>query len=156
MKFLPGFCALLFSIILIGSCGRNSDRDDGDWFSVQFISLCEDHPGVTDFDKLEKYGTRHPYDTTRVIKGDSLIISFDFMDDCCLTFSGQAQKKQDTLVLKYGWDKWYTESCGCICEYRLIYRIYRNDKIWRITKILHDEKNIFKAWNKKVKQSPKN
>ena len=143
MRKLLGFCALPFFVMSIVSCSHKS-TENRDWFKVQFKSLCKGHEGFYDSAKLAKFGAR-PYDTVRTVKGDSLIVSFDFIDDCCLTFSGVAQANQDTVILKYAWDKWYTEACACWCEYRLTYRIFRGGRNWRIVKILHDEKSIFKT-----------
>jgi len=73
------------------------------------------------------------------VKGDSVIVSFDFVSDCCLTFSGRPQVKQDTLIIEYGLDRVYDEACGCWCDYNLTFRMMKNGKSWRELKMVYTD-----------------
>ena len=121
----------------------DTSRFTSEHFSVQF-QTCQTH----DTPKIWTYGTFNPYDTLSEERGDSLIISFGFVADCCLTFSGRAEDEGDTLVLKYGLDRGYAESCGCWCEYHLTYRINKAGRDWKGFKMVYKEDEIFDAGRK--------
>jgi len=152
MRRLIGFSAFIL-LVSLSFAFKVHDSEDlrkvPKWFSVEFHSLCreQNREGVMT-DEMWSRGIHKPYDTVQTITSDSLIISFDFMDDCCLTFSGRAEIKNDTLLLNYGLDRVYTESCGCLCEYRLIYRINKKSKTWRALKIIHKKDEIFRVSEK--------
>lgn len=146
-------CVLLLIVLTgLASCGispkdnisHQSPAGDSSWYSVRFHALCDGKERrEVSFDKVVKYDTYIPYDTVRAFKMDSVIISFDFIADCCLTFSGRAEVLNDTLFLRYGLDGEYVESCGCFCDYRLSYRINKKNLTWSGMKIIHKEM-IFK------------
>jgi hypothetical protein len=108
---------------------------DSTGYSIQF-QACESD--LTP-DELWTYGQHYPYDTIQTVKGDSLLVSFDFVANCCLTFSGRPELSQDTLILKYGLDRVYTESCGCSCEYQLTYRMDTKGRDLTAIRIVYSE-----------------
>ena len=137
---------LLFIVLLMASCVsnvkdnivRNSPPGDSTWYSVKFRALCDStERGEVRFDKVARYDTYSAYDTVVTLKTDSVSVSFDFIADCCLTFSGRAQVLNDTLFLTYGMDREYTEACSCFCDYRLNYQIKKANLAWDEMKIVH-------------------
>lgn len=138
---------LALSIVAIAaSCSPNqkeklfqdSPTADSSWYSVKFRALCGNKQKTeVPFSKVAKYDTYNPYDTVVTTKTDSVLVSFDFIADCCLTFSGRAQVLRDTLILTYGLDKYYDEACSCYCDYRLSYRIHAKELSWSQIKIKH-------------------
>lgn len=104
----------------------------GDWFTAKCELLCDEEQGkFLDREKLLKHGDREPYDFKEVNKQDSVIISFDFIADCCMDFMGGAQIRNDTLILEYRppHDS-LVFGCDCSCDYRMIYRIDKKNKRW--------------------------
>jgi hypothetical protein len=109
------------------------------WFVAEFYPLCDDTQEIfLDLDKLKKYGKFNPYDMVQIIDHDSVTISFDFITDCCLEFSGSAELHQDTLFLKYGFQSDSLMPCDCYCDYRMIYKIAKRDKDWMGIKIVKE------------------
>ena len=137
------FITTLLILTALLSCGQKESVDDSakvdKWFVARFFPLCDDSRGIfLDLKKLTKYGKYNPYDTVEVIKKDSVTISFDFITDCCLTFSGDADLRQDTLFLKYGFSSDTMNPCDCYCDYRMTYILDKKDKYWKAIKILNE------------------
>ncbi len=116
---------------------RNSD-EAGPWFKARCQSLCDEEKGI--FLSKEKIKKHHynPYDTVQTSSKDSVKVSFDFIADCCMDFSGKVYIKLDTLTLEYGIANDSVSRCDCLCDYRMIYQISRN-KHWSKIKISHRE-----------------
>ena len=113
----------------------NADR----WFVTKFYSLCDDSRGIfLNLEKLNKHGKYNPYDTVQVVNKDSVTISFDFIADCCLTFSGDVKLRKDTLLLKYRFSSDTLVSCDCYCDYRMTYKLDKRQRHWKAIEILHE------------------
>lgn len=148
------FVLILASLLAVTNCNKigaretltpDNSRMDSSWFSVQ-LRTCDKQNKLGAPDELWRYGTYFPYDTLPIIRNDSLVISFKFVADCCLTFSGRAEAIQDTLFLKYGLDRTYNQSCGCWCEYALTYRMDKGGRKWSAVKIVYKKDDIFKSF----------
>jgi len=107
-----------------------SKRDDS-WYKVQFQPLCDEEKGIfLSKEKIIRYHSYNPYDTTQIDSKDSLIFAFNFISDCSLTFSGRAELKGDTLTLKYGFSPLDSAAgSDCFCEYRMKYRLSKK-RMW--------------------------
>jgi hypothetical protein len=99
------------------------------WYNVSCIPLCDDSKGIfLDLKELTKHGRYKPYNTTQTINKDSAIVSFDFIDDCCMEFSGDITVTNDTLMLYF----FQTNiiCCDCYCDYRISYHINKTGQQW--------------------------
>jgi len=115
-----------------------SRKSEQTWFTAKCLPLCDEEKGkMVSKEKVSKHHTYNPYDTTQVLSNDSVKISFDFIANCCLNFSGNAYVRKDTLILEYARDS--SALCDCLCDYRMIYQISRA-KHWAKTKINHLER----------------
>lgn len=114
-------------------------------FNAKCIHLCDDEKGLfLDQRKFMKYGYWNPYDTVQTSKGDTTMIAFDFIADCCLDFSGHAVVFKDTLVLSYGLADTLA-GCDCSCDYRMVYSLNNRAENWSAVKIDNrDGKNPWK------------
>lgn len=127
--------------ILVGviSCKqKKSVADSGKvdkWFVAKFYPLCNDSVSL-DIKEIIKHGNHIPYDTVELVVKDSVTISFDFITDCCLTFSGDVDLNQDTLFLKYSQTS--SAPCDCYCSYRMTYQLDKKDRHWKAIKILNE------------------
>ena len=120
----------------------NNDWRKEEWYSVKYESLCDDRKGIfVDAKKVEKYGNYHPYDTAQKIINDSVLISFDFISDCCLEYSGEVIIRNDTLFLGYGLASDTLSPCDCYCDYRMNYKIKATDRFWSKIAIIHGRVN---------------
>ncbi|MDQ3112189.1 MAG: hypothetical protein M3R17_20075 [Bacteroidota bacterium] len=108
------------------------------WFTTTCHTLCDESKGILlDMNKYKQHGKYHPYNLTEFITKDSAIISFDFITDCCMTFAGAAEIKNDVLNLHYGPDNDSMRICDCYCDYRMTYRIDKKGREWKTKKITH-------------------
>lgn len=104
------------------------------WYDVRFKSLCDDSKGIfLDFKKVSKYGKHNPFDTIQQKFKDSTVVSFTFISDCCLEYSGEVIIRNDTLFLGYGHTTDIIQPCDCYCDYKMTYRISTKDKHWKKT-----------------------
>jgi hypothetical protein len=122
--------------LIINNTRPDSDssinRKKENWYSASYQSLCDDTKGLfLDLKKFRKYGKHNPYDTTQNILKDSTLISFDFISDCCLKYSGEALFRNDTLYLGYGLATEEARPCDCYCDYRMTYKILNRDRHWK-------------------------
>ncbi len=117
-----------------------SRRDETPRFTVSFKELCKDDHGMfMDLKKYKRYGKHCPYAIDEKTNDDSLQISFDFIDDCCLRYAGAIQLSNDTLWLYYYKANDSSDPCDCYCDYRMIYRTSVVTKNWKALKIIHGE-----------------
>jgi hypothetical protein len=133
----------LIFLVGLSSCRQKELVEDSvkvdTWFITKSYSLCDDSKGIfSDLNKLTKYGRLNPYDTVQMVNGDSIIISFDFITDCCRDFSGDVDLRGDTLLLKYSPSINDTTICDCFCDYRMIYRLDKRHRQWKSIKILNE------------------
>ena len=81
---------------------------------------------------IKKYGIRKWFNNRKQIINDSIIIKFDFIDDCCLEYIGHLTPKQDTVKLSY--ENISTMPCDCYCKYSYIFalskKVYEKDSIY--------------------------
>jgi hypothetical protein len=105
------------------------------WFIAKFYPLCNDSVSL-DIKEMIKHGKLIPYDIVELVSKDSVTISFDFITECCLTFSGYIDLNQDTLFLKYIQRNFVP--CDCYCSYRMIYQLDKRDRHWKAIKILNE------------------
>jgi hypothetical protein len=84
---------------------------------------CDDSQPETLFnpDDLKKYGRRKLYKISKSVVNDSLIIRFSFIDDCCLEYIGDVDKKGDTLKLAFKNIRYLP--CDCYCDYNYQYSL---------------------------------
>lgn len=107
-------------------------------YSASCENLCDDEHGILlDMDTMSKYGRYNPYHISDISSGDSTIIQFDFITDCCATFTGEVGLEKDTLYLGYYYDRDTMSLCDCYCDYRMTYRINKSDLKWSALKIVH-------------------
>lgn len=125
-------------MILFSSCVSQIEEDD--WYEVYFESLCDkDNESFTIQEDIEKYERNEPFDFS---KSDSLrfkYLSFKFIAECCLKFSGSANFYHDTLQLDY----WNTEEnypCECICDYKMTYKIDQKRGQWNHLRVKFTQK----------------
>jgi hypothetical protein len=112
-------------------------NEEGLWFVAKCQALCDEEKGkFLSREKIKKHHTYNPYDTTQTISKDSIKVSFDFITNCCMDFSGKANIRFDTLTLEYGIAHDSVPRCDCLCDYRMIYQISRS-KHWSKIKISH-------------------
>lgn len=108
------------------------------WYNVRYQSLCDDSKGIfVDLKKVKKYGNYNPYDTIQKVFKDSTIISFDFISDCCIEYSGEVINRNDSLFLGYGLATDTVSPCDCYCDYRMTYYINTKDRHWNKIIIKH-------------------
>ena len=101
------------------------------WYKVSYEQLCDEMKGVfLDYKKVTKLGLHKPYDTLQVNYKDSTIISFEFISDCCMQFSGEVIHRNDTLFLGYGNASDTANPCDCYCDYKMRYKIDTVGKHW--------------------------
>ena len=116
-------------IIAFLSC--NNEGKTNNWYKVEFKSLCnENDPPVASYEVESKHNRDTPYDLEISDSSEFKLISFKFLAECCLEFSGTANIKHDTLKLKY-WDTKETAPCECICDYQLTYKLTRYRDRWK-------------------------
>jgi hypothetical protein len=89
---------------------------------------------------IKRYGIRKWFNNSKQIINDSIIIKFDFIDDCCLEHIGHLTLAQDTVKLSY--ENISTTACDCYCKYSYIFALSK--KIY--------EKNSIQLNNKKYQQ----
>ncbi len=89
---------------------------------------------------IKKYGIRKWFNNRKQIINDSIMIKFDFIDDCCLEYIGHLTPKQDTVKLFY--ENISTMPCDCYCKYSYIFALSK--KVY--------EKNSIYLNNKKYQQ----
>jgi hypothetical protein len=105
-------------------------------YSVVGLPLCDDSKGkFLDDAKLEKYGYYTPYDVQKTEMADSLKVTFDFIANCCLNFTGDINSKGDTLSLTYFIKEGNGGACDCSCDYRMIYVVKKQTTAFRVIKI---------------------
>jgi hypothetical protein len=123
----------ILGFLTLASCQTKNDID----YVAKCELLCDDEKGkFLDIEKLKKYRKWRPYDTVQNVRKDSIFISFDFITDCCLDFSGSVEITQDTLKLLYGYPPADTLGpCDCYCDYRMIYKIKNDNLSWSTLKI---------------------
>jgi len=108
------------------------------WFTVAYQPLCDDRKGLLlDYKKFKKYGKHNPYDTIQKIIKDTTIVTFDFISDCCIEYSGEALIRDDVLYLAYG-PATPPRPCDCYCNYRMIYKIHTRNIHWKKVVIQKD------------------
>lgn len=101
------------------------------WYKVSYEQLCDEMKGVfLDYKKVTKLGLHKPYDTLQVNYKDSTIISFEFISDCCMQFSGEVIHRNDTIFLGYGNASDTANPCDCYCDYKMRYKIDTIGKHW--------------------------
>ncbi len=86
---------------------------------------------------MSKYGKYNPYHISEITHDDTTVIHFDFITDCCATFSGEVGLERDTLYLGYYFDRDTMRLCDCYCDYRMTYRVNKADLKWSAMKIVH-------------------
>ena len=127
----------IFGFLTLAACKNKTDIE----YVAKCELLCDEEKGkFLDFEKLKKYKKWYPYDTVQNVSKDSIFISFDFITDCCLDFSGSVDIRHDTLKLFYGYPPSDTLGpCDCYCDYRMIYRIKNSNLSWSILKISNSD-----------------
>ena len=91
-------------------------------YRVEGLPLCDDSKGkFLDNGKLDKYGYYTPYAYQHTEGADSLRVAFEFITNCCLNFTGDIDRKGDTLVLTYFLKEGSGSACDCSCDYRMTY-----------------------------------
>lgn len=125
----------ILTFIALLSCQHKKDIQ----YSVRSELLCAPEQGkFLDERKFEQYGLWHPYDTVRQVNGDSVTISFDFITECCMDFTGSVDLSHDTLKLLYHSSN-DSLGCDCYCDYRMIYKIKNKNLSWSSLKILYND-----------------
>lgn len=107
-------------------------------YAVSSYNLCDDEHGILlNMDTMSEYGKYNPYHISEYSSGDSTVIQFDFITDCCATFTGEVGLEKDTLYLGYYYDRDTMRLCDCYCDYRMTYRINKADLMWSTLEIVH-------------------
>lgn len=117
--------------------------DDHSWYTFEGRELCDESKGIHVSEEMLAYrGKDVLYDTVQTVIGDSVIISFNFISDCCLEFIGEAELTGDTLKIGFGGSGGVTRICDCYCEYRMTYRIDKRDRRWSVIKIVRGKLHL--------------
>ncbi len=107
-------------------------------YTVSCYNLCDNGHGILlNMDTMSKYGKYNPYRFSNKTRDDSTVVQFDFITDCCATFTGEVALKKDTLYLSYYFDRDTMVLCDCYCDYRMTYRINKADLRWSAIEIVH-------------------
>ncbi len=117
--------------------------DDHSWYTFESSELCDESKGIHVSEEMLAYrGKDVLYDTVQTDVGDSVIISFNLISDCCLEFIGEAELTGDTLIVGFGGSGGVTRICDCYCEYRMTYRIDKRDRRWSAIKIVRGKLHL--------------
>ncbi len=107
------------------------------WCKEQVLQLCELPPHrVITHDDIKRNGMRKPYNYQKEENKDSLILSFEFIDDCCLKYTADTYQSQDSLFLGYYLPNDSNKVCDCWCDYRMTYRIKKDSVAWKTISIV--------------------
>lgn len=143
---LPG----LF-LVLGCACGPKAPAPDKNppvetlAFSVKTETLCDDEKGIfPDPEKLARYVNYVSYDTVQTVTGDSAVVSFEFIADCCLAFTGEATRLDDNLRLSYRVAENSPAACDCRCDYRMRFTLAKPEKMWQKVQIIGPRDRIHK------------
>lgn len=102
-------------------------------YTVEFKDLCADHPEILlSYEEIKKHGRRHPYNFKKQEKKDSLILSFELIDDCGRKYIGDAwQGSNGNLILGFFPPADSMRVADCSCNSRLTYRILKDSVEWK-------------------------
>lgn len=107
------------------------------WCKEQVEQLCDLPPHkVMTGEEIKRYGMRKPYNYHKKDSRDSLILSFEFIDDCCLKFTADTYQSQDSLFLGFYLPNDSNKVCDCWCDYRMTYRIKKDAVAWKTISIV--------------------
>jgi hypothetical protein len=120
---------------------KSEDIPTANWVKAKCEHLCDEEKGrnVSREDLLQHLNDDF-YDLVQQEQNDSIFISFDFIKNCCMDFTGTASIKEDTLLLAYQipHDS-LSGGCDCSCDYRMHYRINKKGKTWSIVKPVYND-----------------
>ncbi len=126
------YVTILLVTISVTACDIRSDN----WYTSKCELLCDEEKGkFLDIRKLETHKIGVAYDTIQIAKNDSVTITFDIITDCCLDFETSADLRLDTLILQYKLAGDTLSPCDCYCDYRMIYKINKENKDWSTLRI---------------------
>jgi hypothetical protein len=117
-------------------------------YTVQFIDLCSANPEVLVSGQEKKQrGTRIPYNYEKQDTKDSLILSYEFIDDCCMPYRGDAYQSNGDLYLGFYLPRADSvTSCDCWCKYQMQYRIKKDSVAWNAILIVRGYASSLKTF----------
>lgn len=109
------------------------------WYTVRFQSLCDELERNVTPERATRFGKLQAYNLKQENTApDTVLVSFDFISNCCETHTGAAEIVDSTLTLNYY--QTGAEACRCLCDYRLTYSISDTTLHWRSIAVERIEK----------------
>jgi len=124
----PSTYCLLYLLFVTIACTNNKPKSQ-DWFTVTYIDLCKENSHEDYETNVMKYERYAPFALHQKDSANFVCVSFDFIADCCLDFSGNAKTEKGNLKLLY-WNTKKEPQCDCICQYRMHYVIDPKQAEW--------------------------
>ena len=125
---------IFISLCFIG-CQSTTEKTESSHFpEISCIALCDKHEPIH-YELTRKHEGKIYYDKTITKTKDSVIVSFDFIETCCLDFNGHWEIKDEVLILTYSQKDKSNLGCDCKCDYRMKYIFNPNQQFWKRVRI---------------------
>lgn len=128
----------VFLIVLFVGCEYSDNGNLSELkFNVACISLCEDEEFMVNCSEvIQDNQNRIFYDKTTTKTDSSLLVTFDFVDDCCLNFTGDYIVENEILKLYFYLNDDENYRCECKCNYRMVYQFQHLKTPWKRIRII--------------------
>lgn len=127
----------ILNFTLIISCQHTkSDQKEKISFSVSNMAICEDLEfKASCYDDIRTKQNLLYYDRNVLKTDSSLIVTFDFIEDCSLKYTGSYELIDEVLYLSYFLTDDENIGAECKCNYRMIYQFKNLNEHWKRIKI---------------------
>ncbi len=126
---------LLLTLCLMGCQNVTDAPKSGHSPLVSCMALC-DFDGPNSHISTGIHEGKVYFNKNIVSTKDSVVISFDFTETCCLDFNGLWEIENDVLYLSYDQKDSTNLGCECKCDYRMKFIFDPELHSWRRVRIV--------------------
>ena len=122
---LPAYVEQELEQILLQERDNHLLRMTNKKFAFQCTDNCES--GSASEATLMKYERYIPFNIERITTDSNCVVTFRFIDDCCLEFVGDIQQSSEMIALSY--KNISNDACDCYCEYGYMFELKMENSI---------------------------